>query len=197
MHERVESGHADAEPRVGVTAARAIALAWGFAEATLFFVIPDVWLTFLALRSTREGLAACAYAVAGAVCGGALIRGYARHDQEAVLAVFDQIPAIGPELIGRVHTQLDALGGWAVMIGPFTGLPYKLYAAMSASAGLGLAEFLTISVPARGLRFVLLTLVAGLAARWATPRFGARRVRLVWLALWVLNYALYWALVPN
>jgi hypothetical protein len=37
----------------------AIALIWGFAEATLFFVVPDVWLTLAGRDKFHRGLVAC------------------------------------------------------------------------------------------------------------------------------------------
>src|SRR6478672_2734595 len=40
-----------------------IALAWGFAEASLFFIVPDVWIGLLALFHWRAGLRAAGWAV--------------------------------------------------------------------------------------------------------------------------------------
>jgi len=34
----------------------AIALIWGFAEATLFFVVPDLWLTLAGRDKLHRGL---------------------------------------------------------------------------------------------------------------------------------------------
>lgn len=43
------------------------ALLWGFAEATLFFLVPDVLLIWIAVQRTRrEALVACAFALGGA-----------------------------------------------------------------------------------------------------------------------------------
>ncbi|GEM_PF-3959884 len=47
-----------------------VALAWGFAEATLFFIVPDVWLTLVARERLRTGLIASLYSLAGALAGG-------------------------------------------------------------------------------------------------------------------------------
>ncbi len=43
----------------------AAAAAWGFAEATLFFLAPDVYLTRIALRDWRGALLASLAAAAG------------------------------------------------------------------------------------------------------------------------------------
>jgi len=50
----------------------AVAGLWGFAEATAFFVVPDVWLSAVALRNLPRGLTGAASATAGALVGGAV-----------------------------------------------------------------------------------------------------------------------------
>jgi len=56
------------------------AFVWGLAEATFFFVIPDVFLSFVALldwpRTSKHILAA----IAGALLGGALLFHWASAD---------------------------------------------------------------------------------------------------------------------
>ena len=42
-----------------------VATLWGFAEATLFFVIPDVLLSYVALSRLRPALKACGFATLG------------------------------------------------------------------------------------------------------------------------------------
>jgi hypothetical protein len=46
-----------------ITQANAVAFLWGIAEATFFFIVPDVLLSWLALSSHRRGLIACVFAV--------------------------------------------------------------------------------------------------------------------------------------
>src|SRR5258706_1708194 len=46
---------------------------WGLAESSFFFFVPDVGLTFLALRNYRAALRATLAALAGALIGGALM----------------------------------------------------------------------------------------------------------------------------
>ena len=50
--------------------ANALAAIWGAAEATLFFIVPDVFLSWLALSDRRQALIACLYALLGALVGG-------------------------------------------------------------------------------------------------------------------------------
>jgi membrane protein YqaA with SNARE-associated domain len=56
---------------MGLMAAAAL---WGFAEATLFFIVPDVLLSIIAVRrGRRPAWIAMAWTIAGAIAGGALM----------------------------------------------------------------------------------------------------------------------------
>ncbi|HEY9541633.1 MAG TPA: hypothetical protein VIR05_08360, partial [Luteimonas sp.] len=80
-------------------AAHAVSLLWGFAEATVFFVVPDVWISRRALSSWRAALRGCGFALAGALVGGVLLYFAGRHHEAALLALFERLPAIGPGLV--------------------------------------------------------------------------------------------------
>jgi len=176
---------------------RAIALSWGFAEATVFFVVPDVWISLVAVRSVRQGLWACVFALAGALAGGVVVYLLGLRHQGALLALYDHLPAISRGLIAQVSGQLQSLGPVGVVVGGFTGAPYKLYAAQAASTGMELPLFLAASVLARGLRFVFVAVVVGLAARVLTTRLASRTTRWVLVAFWLLFYMWYWSRMPN
>lgn len=175
---------------------RALALAWGFAEATLFFVVPEVLITWVALDRLRRALSACLFALAGALVGGALMFtwGAIRHAQ--AVAVVDLVPAVSSDMLAAVAQTLEERGASAMIPGAFIGRPYKAYAVQAPGAGIGLAAFLLATVPARLLRFVLAALVtnglARLAGAWPE---GRRRALLV--CFWVTLYALFWTLMPN
>ncbi len=46
---------------------------WGLAEATLSFIVPDVWLSLASRRCLKTGLQACLWALASALAGGVLV----------------------------------------------------------------------------------------------------------------------------
>jgi hypothetical protein len=173
-----------------------VALLWAFAEATLFFVVPDVWLTVVAARrGIRPALVACGFAVLGAVAGGAVLYLWAQADAASAIATIAAVPGIAPAMIDNAAAALRAEGLLAMVFGAFAGVPYKIYAVEAPGAGLGLALFLLASVPARLLRFLLL---AGMASAFAALFDGwlSRRVVLaIVIVLWVAFYAIYWALV--
>jgi membrane protein YqaA with SNARE-associated domain len=196
MSDGIAATGADAE-RTRRRRAYAIALLWGFAEATVFFVVPDVWISRVAARSLRQGVWTSACALIGALVGGVVVYLSAPRYQAPLLALYDHLPAISHDLIVQVAGQLQSLGAAGVVLGGFTGTPYKLYAAQAASAGMGLPVFLGASALARGLRFVLVALGVGLVARLLAARVGVTAMRRILAVAWIVFYAVYWSRMPN
>ncbi len=171
----------------------AFAFLWGLAEATLFFIVPDVLLSLLALHDRRRAWIACGYAVAGAVLGGALMYAWAAHDPAQVRSLLVSIPAVSPDLLYQVRAQLDDRGYASLFAGAFSGVPYKLYASEAGAAALPLAGLLAVTIPARALRFVLVVAVVnGIARRWLDGWTQGRRVTAL-LTGWALFYGGYFS----
>ncbi len=143
-----------------------VAFAWGFAEATVFFVVPDAWTSAIALRRPARGQALTLTATAGAVLGGAAVhRWSARTGPARSAGLAARVPAISPSMVARVDAQMRTHGFPALLIGPFTGTPYKLYARSAGVLDLPLGRLLVWTVPARLSRFVPVTaMISGLAA---------------------------------
>ncbi len=169
------------------------AFSWGFAEATLFFIVPDVLLTWRALDDLRGALRACLAALLGALPGGALMWAWGRADIESAQWLVELVPAVGADMMDEVRHAIAARGAAAVLLGPLVGEPYKVYAIQCGAGGVGLLPFLIVSVPARLARFLLLTFVAAFAARFVPP-LRARRVVLA--TLWLVFYMIYFLVVP-
>lgn len=169
-----------------------IAGLWGLAEATLFFLVPDIWLTALAVRrGLKPALLACLAALAGASLGGLAMYGWGAANPEAARDMLDWVPAIDPAMIAKVRTALREDGVTAMFLGPLYGVPYKIYAVEAAGAGIALATFLALSIPARLLRFMLLT-VAAWSISAALPRRTAPRARTsLLIVVWAAFYAAY------
>jgi hypothetical protein len=75
---------------------------WGFAEATLFFLVPDVLLTGIAMRKgLRVALLASLAAAAAATAGGLIMYRWAAADAAGARQVIDLLPAVSPAQIGR------------------------------------------------------------------------------------------------
>jgi membrane protein YqaA with SNARE-associated domain len=180
---------------VGLSAA---ALVWGFAEATLFFIVPDVYLSATAVGcGRRSALRAAAWAIGGAVLGGALMHVWGAVDADGAIAALDRLPAISPAMIAGASDELERHGIAAVIIGGVTGVPYKVYAVLAQEAGIELPLFLLISVPARAGRFLLVVLVADWVNRLLAHRLAPRWRYAALATAWLVFYGLYFAAMAN
>ncbi len=178
-------------------ATNALAFAWGLAEATIFFILPDVLLTRLALRDPRSALRAGLSTLAGAVIGGTLLWFivHENHDRtQVVLNTLDWIPGITRDLMVRTAQALHTHGFLALGTGALLGQPYKLFAVHAGAQEVALTTFLLASVAGTAVRIALTTTLAWLAGRVfaAKPLDFVLRLQL-WL--WMGLYAAYFALM--
>jgi membrane protein YqaA with SNARE-associated domain len=179
----------------GQRAAKAGAAAWGFAEATVFFIVPDVLLTRLALRDLRLALLAAAYAVGGALAGGALLWWAAGHGYAPqLLTAFAYLPGISPRLVHETGAAIGADGLKALFVGGFVGEPYKLLATHAGAQRIALAPFLAVSLAARLSRFVVTILVAWAAGR-ALTALSLRAKQWLHAMAWLAFYAWYFTIM--
>jgi membrane protein YqaA with SNARE-associated domain len=160
-----------------------VAFAWGFAEATFFFIVPDVCLTFIALASLQTAFEASLFALVGALAGGCVMYLCGSSRPEAARRFLTRIPGIRASLIGSVRLQLQAGGLFAILLGPLRGTPYKIYAAEWGALGRSFAGFLLISIPARYPRFLLSLLAAAALREFVSP--------LMLGVLWLAFYCFY------
>ncbi|MDO6386885.1 YqaA family protein [Uliginosibacterium sp. 31-12] len=169
------------------------AFAWGLAEATLFFIVPDVLLSGLALKqSMRRVVHACLWALAGALLGGVLMYFWGRFSPITVLGVLREIPAIDLPMCEEVTRQLRDEGLFALFIGPLTGTPYKIYAAMAGALALNPLLFFAISIPARLLRFLAVAGLVRLICR-AFPGLSLGGRMGLWAVGWLGFYGWYFS----
>jgi membrane protein YqaA with SNARE-associated domain len=168
-----------------------IAAAWGFAEATLFFLVPDVILSAIAIADWRLALWGCLAATGGAMAGGALMHRAGRRDDGPLRDLFLRLPGIGPAMLERVAHQVGSRGFLAVLLGPLYGTPYKLYAAEAGRRRMSLAGLMLVTVPARLLRFVAVTLLAAWLAHGVAPAIPQETKYAIWAVAWTVFYAAY------
>jgi len=173
------------------------AAAWGLAEATLFFIVPDVLLSWLAAFRPRLAWKAVAACLAGALAGGALMHLAAVEDPGRMRALLEAVPAVSGALVSETGAALESGYGRKMLVAGFSGVPYKILAVESGAQGRGLAAFLGWSVLARLPRWVLVVLIArGVAtavrARVASPD---RALWGLWGALWSIVYVVYFSVM--
>jgi len=173
----------------------AVVAFWGIAEATVFFIVPDVLLSWLALRDFKRALVGCLWALGGALVGACGLWFVALANPDPVRTRFASLPAINDGMIASVGQQLDESGLTALFVGPLIGTPYKIYTLEAANSGFSLALFLLVSIPARLMRFVLVTIVAGAASQVLRRRLSMRVVQAIHAVLWISFYVWYFSVM--
>ena len=171
---------------------------WAAAEATVFFIVPDVLLTAAAIKfDIRRALALSLLAAGVASLIGLGMWWWGGHDPEAARRTMLMVPAIGPDLLARAHHDVERRWFSHLVIGAMSGVPYKLYAVEAGARVINPWLFVPASFAARFSRFFL-TVVATAAgkellsranlARWSWP---------AWAIAWFLVYATYFTIRAN
>lgn len=166
---------------------------WGLAEATVFFIVPDVLLSFIAQVSLKRALFAALAAGAGAMAGGALLHAFASADPQAAQALLLNVPGISPELVARVAGLIEGGLLAGMVAGSLSGAPYKIFVVDAALAGVPLLTLVLVSLPARLLRFALAALASWLIFNRLLGHLALRTRRWMLAGFWLVFYAGYFA----
>jgi membrane protein YqaA with SNARE-associated domain len=171
---------------------------WGFAEAILFFVVPDVLLSFAVLRfGWRRAIASAVAATFGALVGGALMFAWGSQDASGAEAALDLVPAIAPGIISATREAMTGAWPSKLFVGAVSGVPYKIYAVEAGAAGINLIAFLGVSAAARFARFAGTIIITELGRRILAGMGQARWAHAVLSGFWLCLYAAYFWFMPN
>ncbi|MAI61140.1 MAG: hypothetical protein CBB87_01470 [Micavibrio sp. TMED27] len=177
---------------MAVIKTRAISFLWGLAEASFFFIVPDVWLSSIVLKDKKEAYINITFALIGALLGGCVLFFTAPLYAQLLHGWLDYIPGISNSLIEKSHDQLTEIGIFeALLSGMFAGIPYKLYAYWAGVMGYSLPLFLLASAIARILRFALVTFGTQLIAKLLSPCLKLKALIIVHAICWVAFYIFY------
>jgi hypothetical protein len=170
-----------------------VCAAWAAAEASVFFVVPDVPVGLLALRDPRRAPRAWAAAALGGVVGALVLRAAIRDGWDPE-PPFRRLPGIRPDDIGQAELAVVKDPVAAFGSGAFGGTPLKLYVAAATRRGVSderLVGLIVLNrVPRLGLVAGVSTLV-GAAARAAGIPPAVQVAG--YLGAWTAFYAWYWA----
>jgi hypothetical protein len=175
------------------------AFLWGAAEGFLFFVVPDVVISGVALaRGWRAGLVACLLAAAGAGLGGGAMYLWSQGSPQAARAAVAAVPSVSDPMIADARTSM-AREGWlvAALKGPLTSTPYKVYAMLAPASGASLPAWMAAAFPVRLPRFIGVALAFALVRRLARGRLSRRGMIILFGLGWVLFYGWFWASHPG
>lgn len=173
-----------------------LGLLWGFAEGTLFFIIPDLVITFTALFSFKQSLKQLAVVLAGSLLGGWILFSLAARDYPAARKAVDGVPFVSERMFEATRSDYETSGVWALCKGPLSGIPYKVYA-VEAPGHASLLSFLLVSIPGRLERLAITWVLfagVGLALRKRIARFPGWAV-LGYGLYWIAVYAYYWSVI--
>jgi len=166
-------------------------LLWGFGEATLFFIIPDVLLSAIALQRAKRAFYACLYALIGALIGGTIMYMWGANAPIESVDIVEKVPAIDHTMLQEVKTSLSDDGLLAMILGPTKGIPYKIYAITAYQAGISYIAFLLASIPARFIRFFLVTSLTWLISRYLLKHQSMKIKYSIWAVAWLIIYVIY------
>lgn len=171
----------------------ALTFFWGFAEGTLFFILPDVPLSLAAMFRPRRALGHVIAIVAGALLAGAVMFSWAARSPAAQRAVA-HVPLVTPAMFERAESDYRQFGIWAAGKGPVRGIPYKVYA-VEAPEHVGLWTFLLVTIPARVWRLLAVWLVFAGAGMFLRKFARDALIPVLHVLLWIVVYGVYWAKV--
>jgi len=174
------------------------AFLWGAAEATLFFLVPDVLLSCIGLRRGAKAAAiASSWAAFGAAVGGAVMHLWSTHDAEAARAAVLAVPAVSAQMATAAEAAMRENWFGATLLGPLSLTPFKLYAVLAPEVGVPLTAFAPVAIAARLPRFLVVSIGAALIGRRLEPSLGGRALVGVLIGAWLLFYCVFFALMPN
>jgi len=167
---------------------------WGFAEATLFFVVPDVLLTLVGLYSLPRSAKLIAFILLGALMGGTVMFYLGARDPRPAEAAVLHVPFVTPAMFTKTHSGFERDGIWTLAKAPGNGIPYKVYC-VQASRYANWGTFIVISVLARLERFAPFWVVAAVLGTVFRKQIQRRQMipALIHVSLWILGYAWYWS----
>lgn len=174
-----------------------LAFIWGFSEATFFFLVPDILLTWIVLFRRCLIFKSLYVAVAGAIIGGILMYVAGINHQVEMNSFLDSIPAISAILIEQSTANMRSEPMYAIFVGGFTGTPYKIYAVNAHSAEIGLALFISISLVTRLSRWIVICSILHLADKHFFNSMSNKTKLISLVISWVIFYSCYFYLMPN
>jgi hypothetical protein len=172
-----------------------LAALWGAAEATFFFVVPDVLFTLVTVFRPARSLAHVAAALGGALLAGCAMFAWAARAPDDARPAVAAVPWVGAAMVAETDARFAEIGTTAMLDRPLGGVPYKVYAVLGP-AHFSFPQFLGASFLARTERFAIAW--AGFVLLWLAlarrPESRGKLVLGIHGVIWSLVYGYYWFL---
>ncbi len=180
---------------LGLTLPLWIVAGWSAAESALFFIVADVPISWIAVRSgTKAALLAAVIAALASIAGAAIVFLWAGRDPVGAAATMAHLPAIDEALVARA-AEAYRHGPLAMLAGSFSGTPFKLYALEAAKERD--YSLLLLAPLIRLPRFLLVALFVGGVSHLLRRSLDVRGRLALLGGAWVVFYAFYFAAMPG
>ena len=174
------------------------AFIWGVAEATLFFFVPDVILSYIGLkRGVKAAARASVIAAVGAAVGGVIMYWWSAENFEQAYEAVRAVPAISDGMIERALASMSENWPLATFLGPLSSTPFKVYAIVAPAVNAPLPLFALWAIVARLPRFLIVSIGVSLIGRVLGRWLSDRQLLWVLIGAWLLFYAVFFTLMPN
>ncbi|WP_129360232.1 MULTISPECIES: hypothetical protein [Micrococcaceae] len=192
-HRHDDSDNRPARKAGGFLRDSTIAFVWGFADATVWCVSPEVWTSNVALKNPARGGAITWGALAGSLAGGVCTYRIAqeagkRENAQRLL----RIPGVSAETLHHANAEVKKYGARALASGAVEDLPYKVHASALGIQQAPMGEFLFWSAASRMTRIGIVTngvAVLGSISHSIAPRLTKAVGPLALNAGWAAYYA--------
>jgi hypothetical protein len=180
----------------GSPVALLIGAVWGFAEATLFFIVPDVWLGFVAIFARRWAGGVVVAAIVGAAIGSVVLWYWSLASGPVVSRLLLELPGLNEVDLVQARGALVSQGAPAIAFAWLQAVPIKVYVHEAALVGVPLADVLAYVAFNRLVRLGLVVALAAVVGRVLETMIRARAAVAVvgYVVLWLGLYAAYYAL---
>jgi hypothetical protein len=183
-----------------------LSFVWGLSEATWFFVIPDVWLSFVALEGFVAAAASTCCAVLGALGGVLLLYAFgAGYPQNALRLpeLWSRLPGFYPAMVAEARHHLEDGCSLALEHGLKAGIPFRVYVWLCEQLGFKMTQVLEDASWIRLERMMLGPLIVW--GGYSVARFACAALDLQGLPLkrvltaiiavfWLVVYGYYWGM---
>jgi hypothetical protein len=180
---------------LGLTLPLWIVAGWSAAEAALFFLVADIPISWISVKSgTKAGLLAAVVAAVASVVGAAAVLLWAGKDPAGAATAMALLPGIDRAMIANA-AELYGHGPLAMLAASFSGVPFKLFALEAAKTGS--IGFLLVASLLRLPRFAAVAIFSGTISRLIERQITTARQLWLLIALWVAFYAFYFSVMPR
>jgi hypothetical protein len=180
---------------LGLTLPLWIVAGWSAAEAAIFFLVADIPISWISVKSgTKAGMLAAVVAAFASILGTLAVLFWAGGDPAGAAATMAALPGIDAALVAEAADRYRH-GPHAVLAGAFSGIPFKLFALEAARhRDFG---FLLLAPLLRFPRFLAVALFSGTVSRLLERQMTVRQRLMLLSGLWLAFYAVYFSVMPR